>query len=300
MDDKKVTGHLASAGAYIIFGLNIVFCKDIANASVISPEALFGIRMVCAAALFWVLSLFLPKEKMSGKDLALTAAAAMIGLVTPQYTFLKGITMTTSIESSILGSLGPVFTMIFAAIFLKEPISGKKALGVGMSLAGVLILIFGSMAIGSQRTDGSSPAGIALLLMNSLSFALYLGIFRPLIQKYSVVTFMKWMFLFCLMVALPVSLGPVIAIDCSQLSPRLLGETAYLVFFATFVAYFLIPIGQQRLRPTLVSMYSYLQPVIAVAISILSGIDRLSPMKVAAIILVFTGVAVVNKSRSAQ
>ena len=84
MDDKKVTGHLASAGAYIIFGLNIVFCKDIANASVISPEALFGIRMVCAAALFWALSLFLPKEKMSGKDLALTAAAAMIGLVTPQ------------------------------------------------------------------------------------------------------------------------------------------------------------------------------------------------------------------------
>ena len=294
MEDKKVTGHLASAGAYIIFGLNIVFCKDIANASVISPEALFGIRMVCAA------SLFLPKEKMSGKDLALTAAAAMIGLVTPQYTFLKGITMTTSIESSILGSLGPVFTMIFAAIFLKEPISGKKALGVGMSLAGVMILIFGSMAIGSQRTGGSSPAGIALLLMNSLSFALYLGIFRPLIRKYSVVTFMKWMFLFCLMVALPISLGPVMAIDCSQLSPRLLGETAYLVFFATFVAYFLIPIGQQRLRPTLVSMYSYHQPVIAVAISILSGIDRLSPMKVAAIILVFTGVAVVNKSRSAQ
>ena len=163
-------------------------------------------------------------------------------------------------------------------------LSGSTAFQIKLAANAVLYLI----------------AGIALLLMNSLSFALYLGIFRPLIRKYSVVTFMKWMFLFCLMVALPVSLGPVMAIDCSQLSPRLLGETAYLVFFATFVAYFLIPIGQQRLRPTLVSMYSYLQPVIAVAISILSGIDRLSPMKVAAIILVFTGVAVVNKSRSAQ
>ncbi len=301
MDRNKLKGHLASAGAYTIFGLNIVFCKDIANASVVSPEALFGIRMICAAAAFWLLSLFTPKEKVAAKDLWLIFLAAMVGLVIPQYTFLKAITMSSTIEASIISALSPIFTMLIAAIFIKEPISGKKAGGVAMSFIGVMILIFSSLAIGKGKTPGESDiVGIILLMINVISFAAYLGIFRPVISKYSVVTFMKWMFLFCLIVAIPMSAKSIMAIHTDELYPKLVGEIAYLVVFATFVSYFLIPIGQQNLRPTLVSMYTYLQPIIAVAISIVTGIDSLSWQKVLAILLVFGGVAVVNASRAKE
>lgn len=295
---RTLVGHLAAAGAYTIFGLNIVFCKDIANASVITPLTLFGLRMIFATALFWMVSFFLPKERLSGRDLWQTALASLIGLVVPQMTFLVAITMSSSIETSIMSGLAPVFTMIFAAIFLKEPITGRKAAGVVMSFAGVVFLIFSSLHFTSAASGSTSPLGIVLLLMNAASFAAYLGIFRPLIQRYSVVTFMKWMFLFGLLMTAPFCWPSILGTDFSVISPGVYSEIGYLIFFATFVAYFLIPVGQQRIRPTLVSMYTYLQPIIAVVISVVSGMDDLSWQKSLAIVLVFSGVAVVNASRS--
>ena len=146
----------------------------------------------------------------------------------------------------------------------------------------------------------TSPWGVVLLLVNSLSFSLYLGIFRPLISKYSVVTFMKWSFLFSLLLSLPVSAGGLLTTDFAAIPPNVRGEIGYLVFFATFVAYFLIPYGQKFIRPTLVSMYSYLQPIIAAIISIWTGLDSLSWQKVLASLLVVGGVVLVSKSRAAE
>ena len=297
--NQKLTGHLACAAAYTIFGLNIVFCKDIANAVTVSPEALFGIRMFVAAAAFWIMSLFVKEGKVPAKDVFLMALAGIVGLVLPQYTFLKGITMASTIDCSILGSLTPLWAMIFAAIFLGEPISGKKVLGVVTSLAGALLLIFSSLHFkGGLQT--STPGGIALILANCFTFGAYLGIFRPLTQRYGVVTLMKWMFLFSAVVAVPLSLKPILNVDYAAVSPKLWMEIGYVVVFATLVAYFLIPAGQRRLRPTVVSMYTYLQPIIAVVVSIIAGMDTLSWKKVLAIVLVFVGVWIVNKSRAAH
>ena len=296
--NSRLTGHLACAAAYTIFGLNIVFCKDIANAESVSPEALFGARMILAAAAFWLMSIFAKPEKVPFKDVCLMALAGIVGLVLPQYTFLKGITMSSSIDCSIIGSLTPVWAMIFAAIFLKEPISGKKVLGVLTSLAGVLLLIFTSLHF-QDGQQSSTMAGIALLIANCFTFGAYLGIFRPLTQKYSIVTLMKWMFFFAMLVSVPLSIKSIISVDYAAVSTKVAVEIAYLVILATVVAYFLIPAGQRRLRPTIVSMYTYLQPIIAVIVSIVAGMDTLSWQKVLAILLVFAGVWIVNKSRAA-
>lgn len=295
--DSKLTGHLACAAAYTIFGLNIVFCKDIANADTVSPEALFGMRMILACAIFWLMSLFAKKEKVPAKDVLLMALAGIVGLVLPQYTFLKGITMSSTIDCSIIGSLTPMWAMIFAAIFLKEPITGTKVAGVVTSLAGVLLLIFTSLHF--QGGQQSTATGIALLLANCFTFGAYLGIFRPLTQRYGIITLMKWMFFFAMLVSIPLSLKSIISIDYASVSTRVAMEIAYLVILATVVAYFLIPAGQRRLRPTIVSMYTYLQPIIAVVVSIISGMDVLSWQKIVAIVLVFAGVWIVNKSRAA-
>lgn len=297
--NSKLTGHLACAAAYSIFGLNIVFCKDISNASVVSPEALFGMRMIAAAGIFWLISLFAKHEKVPFKDVCLMALAGIIGLVLPQYTFLKGITMASSIDCSIIGSLTPVWAMLFAAFFLKEPITGKKVLGVATSIAGAMLLILTSLHF-KGGLQSSTPAGMALLLANCFTFGAYLGIFRPLTQKYSIVTLMKWMFFFSMVVALPLSLKPIMSVDYAAVTPRITLEITYVIVMATFVAYFLIPAGQRRLRPTIVSMYTYLQPIIAVVVSIISGLDVMTWQKIVAIALVFAGVWIVNKSRAAS
>lgn len=297
--NKQFIGHLASFAAYAIFGFNIVFCKDIAREGGIPPVALFTMRAVVAGILFWLLSIALPKEKVEKKDLFKMVAAALVGLFIPQMTFLSAITCTTTIDTSILSSLTPIMTMFVAAIFLKEPITFKKAGGVAISFAGVIYLIFNSVHA-SNGIDSTSPWGVALLILNTLSFASYLGIFRPLINRYSVVTLMKWMFLFAFIISLPFSAMPLLQVNYAAISSKIWLEIGFLIIFATFFAYFLIPIGQKNIRPTLVSMYSYLQPIIATLIAIIIGTDSLSWQKVIAAALVFAGITIVNRSRAAQ
>ena len=297
MRREKLAGHLAVAATYTIFGLNLIFCKDIANAEAVPPVVLFTLRAAGASALFWLISLFLPGERIARGDMGLIALASFTGLFVPQMTFLSAITMATPLDTGILGTLGPIFTMFFAFLFLKEPITFKKAGGVALSFAGVLLLVLNSVhAAGPAST---TPMGFALLLLNSLSFALYLGAFRPLIARYSVVTFMKWMFLFSLLMALPFSVRGLLALDFGAIPPKVGWEIGYLIFFATFVAYFLIPYGQKRIRPTLVSLYTYLQPVIAAVISVWIGMDTLSWQKILSAFLIVAGVVLVSRSRAA-
>lgn len=297
MKTDKLAGHLSIAGAYTIFGLNIVFCKDIANSEAVPPIVLFTMRALGASALFWLLSIFIPKEKVERGDFLKIAAASFVGLFVPQLTFLKAITMATTIDTAIMGTLGPIFTMFFAFLFLGEPITGKKAGGVVLSFVGVIFLIFNSVHEGG--VSSTSPWGIALLLLNSLSFSLYLGVFRPLISKYSVVTFSKWTFLFSLLLSLPFSAKGLMTTDFAAIPSLVKWEIGYLVFFATFVAYFLIPFGQKHLRPTLVSMYTYLQPIIAAIVSIWVGMDVLTWQKLVATVLIVGGVILVSRSRAA-
>ena len=298
MASDALKGHLYIAGAYLIFGLNVVLCKDIANSQAVAPIVLFTLRALGASALFWLGSLFLPKEKVDRKDLPKIALASFLGLFGPQVTFLVGITMATSIDTAILGTLGPVFTMVFAFFFLGEPITGKKAGGVAVSLAGVLFLIFNSVHGGGA--SATTPLGFVMLLLNSISFSLYLGIFRPLIAKYSVVTFMKWSFLFSLVLALPFAGRGLVTTDYAAVPPVVLWEIGYLIVFATVIAYFLIPYGQKFIRPTLVSMYNYLSPMVTTVVSIWTGLDTLTWQKVLAAVVIVSGVVLVSRSRAAS
>ena len=136
------------------------------------------------------------------------------------------------------------------------------------------------------------------MFLNSLSFSLYLGIFKPLIEKYSVVTFMKWIFLFSAAMSLPLSFNEVVSLEWTKIPAVQMWELGFLIVFATFVSYFLIPFGQKRIRPTLVSMYSYIQPIIATIISIILCMDILTWQKLLAALMVFAGVFIVSRSRA--
>ena len=296
MNKQSMVGHFACFVAYAIFGLNIIVCKDLTAGQLISPLTIFCLRSVGAGALFWFISLFAPKEKVEGRDYIKIFAASMLGFFVCQITFLVGIPHITPMDCSVLAAISPIYTMIIAAIVLKEPITLQKAGGVIISFAGIIYLILSrTSAEGAAET---SLFGIFMIILNSLSFSLYLGIFKPLIGKYSVITFMKWIFLFAFAVSVPFSAGELVSLNWSAIPATQLAELAYLILCATFVTYFLIPVGQKRIRPTLVSMYSYVQPIIAIVISISIGMDMLTWQKVLAAIMVFGGVVVVSYSKS--
>ena len=188
--------------------------------------------------------------------------------------------------------------MIIAAIVLREPITWQKAGGVVLSFAGVVFLLLNSVSAGGATH--TTTMGLLLMILNCICFSLYLGIFKPLIGRYSVVTFMKWIFLYSLLMSLPLSFGELTTLRYDLLPGNIVAELLFLIICSTFITYFLIPIGQKRIRPTLVSMYSYVQPIIATGISIYLGMDTLGWQKVLAAIAVFTGVMVVSRSKAKE
>ncbi len=297
--NSSIIGHIACFAAYAIFGFNIIVCKDLTSGNIVSPMALFCIRSIGAGLIFWLISLFMPAEKVEKRDYLKIFAASIFGFFLTQITFLMAISEITPMDCSIVSSMSPIYTMFIAAIVLREPITLKKAGGVLLSFVGIIYLILNSTRASGNVAE-SSVTGIALMIINSICFSLYLGMFKPTISKYSVITFMKWIFLFSTTISLPFASKEIITLEYSTLPTSFIGELSFLIIFATFITYFLIPIGQKRIRPTLVSMYSYVQPIIAIAISTYIGMDTLSWQKILAATTVFAGVILVSFSRAAK
>ena len=296
MNKRTILGHLACFVAYAIFGFNIIVCKDLTSGQLISPLSIFCLRSIGAGALFWLISLFAPKEKIERKDYVKIFAASILGFFVCQISFLIGLPHITPMDCSVLSAISPIYTMIIAAIVLKEPLTLQKVAGVIISFLGIIYLIVSRTA--AAGVAETTLFGIIMIIFNSLSFSLYLGIFKPLIGKYSVITFMKWIFLFAFVISMPFSAKEIITLNWSTIPTIQLAELTYLIFCATFITYFLIPLGQKRIRPTLVSMYSYVQPIIAIVISICIGMEMLTWQKLLAAIMVFGGVVVVSYSKS--
>ena len=289
-------GNLACLTAYLIFGFNIICCKNIANNGLISPMALYLLRALGALTLFVLSGLIFRKSfRVETSDIWKIAVASFLGMFLTQFSFLKAITMTTAIDASIMSVLSPVMTMVIAAIAIKDRISAHGVAGLALSIAGVLMLILNTRTVGGGA-DHTTIGGIALMLVNTLSFALYVGIFKPLIQKYSVITFMTWMFMFSSAYALPFGFKELISVPYSAIPSGIILQTAYVIIGATCVSSVLIPFGQTKLRPYIVCMYSYVQPVVAMVISLAIGLDTMNWQKGLATVLVFLGVTIVNFS----
>jgi len=299
MDKGKLKGHASLWVANIVWGLNAPICKSVlvseSNPGGVDPFALSAYRMAGACLLFWTASLLLPRERVSRRDMAALFFASVFGIQLNQMLFLWGLSLTSPIDSSIIATIVPVLTMVLATVFLREPITWLKSGGVALGCFGALLLVALSRHGGGQA---SSVMGDALCIVSAVSYAVYLTAFRDTIVKYSPVTTMKWMFLFAAVSAAAIYYRPLAGVDYGALEPATWGGIGYVVVCSTFVSYLMVPVGQRFLRPTVVSMYNYVQPVVAVVFTVLVGLDTFGPAKGVAAACVFAGVWLVTKSRS--
>ncbi len=296
MSEYKLKGHFAMLGANMMWGMMAPVAKIVMAAGIVTPLLLTNFRIVGAAILFWIASLFTRREHVPAPDLLRLAGAAMLGIVFNQGCYVFGVGATSPGEASIITTTMPIWVMVLAALILKEPITWKKAGGIALGASGALLLIFGGTM---APMKGDNPIlGDALVLTAQLSYALYLTFYRNFIKKYSVFTLMKWMFTFASIAVLPLSVGKWIDTDWASMSVTEIAGVAYVVVVATFFAYICTMIGQKNLRPTLVGMYNYVQPIIASLIGIYLGLDRFTALKVIAVGLIFSGVYLVTISKS--
>lgn len=297
MKDFNPKGHLAMLGANVCWGLMSPVVKLVFASGLIAPLIMVDFRVAGAAVLFWVTSLFLPRESVPMGDVLRLFGAGMLGILLNQGCFIIGVSLTSPGEASLVTTTMPMWVMLLAWIFLREPITLKKAGGIIFGATGALILIFGN---GAKTTGGTSPAlGDFIVLMAQLSYATYLTIYRNFIKKYSLVTLMKWMFLSATIVSLPSTIPQITATDWGAISLSEGLGIGYVVVFGTFVAYICIMIGQKNLRPTIVGMYNYVQPIVATIVGVCLGMDSFNLTKVLAVGLIFSGVYLVTISKAA-
>ncbi|MDE7396265.1 MAG: DMT family transporter [Muribaculum sp.] len=290
-------GHIAMVGANVCWGLMSPVAKIVLSVGVISPLLLTDMRVAGAAILFWLTSLFCPREHVPPRDLFLMAGAAMIGILFNQGCFIFGVGLTSPAEASVITTTMPLWVMLLAALILKEPITLKKAGGIAVGATGALILIFGATGRGSA-TAVNPVLGDLLVFAAQFSYALYLTLYRNFIRRYSMVTLMKWMFTFAALVALPFSISDISATSWRSVDMSTWLGVGFVVVFGTYIAYQCILIGQKVLRPTVVGMYNYLQPVVAAVVAVTIGMEQFTWSKVLAVALIFSGVYLVVTSKA--
>lgn len=294
-NNKPLIAHLCMFCAGAFWGLMAPIGKA-AMLHGIDGIDLVSFRVLGGAILFWLTSLFTKKEHIPTKDIFKLAGAGIFALVFNQCSYTIGLNMTSPSNSSIMTTSMPIFAMVLSFLILKEPITWKKVLGVLLGCSGAIIIIMTSATAGNAKVG--NIWGDLLCMSAQLSFALYLALFKPLVQKYSLFTINKWMFTWATIMIWPFTFNHVSAIDFANVPMSTWWESGYVVLFGTYLGYICMMIGQKVLRPTVVSVYNYVQPLVSVTVSVMVGLAVFKGAQALAAVLVFSGVWLVIKSKS--
>jgi len=295
--DKKVNGHAAVILANVIFGLGVPVTKYLLE-DWVTPMVYMALRCIGAALIFWLIAAFLPKEKVEKKDLIVIMLGGLTGFVISQTLTAWALNYTSPVYYSLIATLVPIGTMLLAALFLKESITGVKLMGVCLGIAGAALLVL----VKWQTEAGSNDLlGIFFALLSLLTWVIYLIITSKVSQKYTAVTQMKWTFLVSTIAVLPFAWNEfgqtkLFSGDYGFTEGMMgVGGMAFIVVFATVMGYFMIPYAMKYLRATTVSIYTNLQPIVASLIAIAIGQDIFTWDKPVAAVLVLVGAYLVTQ-----
>lgn len=261
----------------------------------IGPLGLVLLRVISASLLFGALSFFYPSEKVDTRDALRILAAAFFGMCLNMLFFIKGLSLSTPINSSVIITIMPIIVMVLSSIFLKEKITFLKFMGIIFGFTGAITLVlYGSAFI---KNAPNIPLGNAMLLVNAFSYGAYLVIMKPITKKYHVITLMKWMFPLGVLMNLPFGINELMAVEWQSLPWEAIWRIGFVLLFTTFFAYLLNMYALREVPPTTIGVLTYVQPIIAIVYASFTGNDQLDWVKSLATLLVFTGVYLVTKRR---
>lgn len=294
---KRTLAILAAIGATTIYALNHTIAKGVMP-HYVQPFGFIIFRVGGAAILFWLISFFGPKEKLQKTDYLRMLVCAILGMGINMLVFFKGLALSTPINSAVLVTTTPIIVLILSAIWIKEKISGRKILGIGIGLIGALGLIFFST---ETRQDAPNiPLGNFLILMNSVFYGSYLIVVKTLIDKYHPFTFMKWLFTLGIFLVLPFGLREFMEIDFAHLPFEAILSIVFVVVGTTFCTYLFNIFALTQLRASTLSAFVYVQPLIGILYAVATGKDTLTTLKILAACLVLVGVYLASRKPRAR
>lgn len=291
LKDKIVKAHLSIIGANLFFGINYAIAKGVMP-NFLKPNGFTLMRIATAFALFFLLSLFLKKERIQRSDYPRFLAAGFLGVAFNQFIFLNGLNFTSPIDSSIIVTINPILVMIIASMAIGERITIMRVFGMVVGASGALLIILnrGVISFSSEHFLGN-----IMIFLSTFAYAGYLVVAKPLMQKYDPITVMKGVFLVGLLFVAPLGFKDLINNSWSTIPVSIWGSIFFVLLGSTFLAYLLMSWGLRQVRATTVSIYNYTQPVIASFVAVIIGQDVIDTPKIIATVMVFVGVYLVSR-----
>ena len=287
-EGRPLRAHAAAGLAAVLFGLMSPMCKVAMEDGAIGALSLGMMRIAGAAALFWLLALFLPRERIDWRhDFPMLVGMSLCGMGINQFFYVWGLEFTSPTNACVISTTTPVFTLILSIVVLHLAVTRRMVGGVAVAAVGALVLILGSGAHGGMS---GHPLGDGLCLVSQFSAACYFVFFGRLVKKYRPVTLMKWLFTISTVALFPFVIPDMATAPWGQLTLDSALGAAYVVVFGSFVSYLLLIYGQRHLKPPVVATYNYIQPAVAAAVGVLLGLDVITWQKVVAVVLIAIGV----------
>ncbi len=288
-------GFLAALGATVIYGLNHTIAKNVMPVY-ISPFGFILLRVLGAAILFWIASIFVKHERIERKDWPRLIACSFLGMVINMLAFFKGLELSTPVNSSVIITISPIIVFIFSAILLKEKIKLIRSAGILFGFIGALILVFYTSKTGLNAPN--IPLGNILFIVNSFAYGLYLVLVKPLIEKYNVINLLKWLFLLAIFINFTVTVDEFSIVDWTNLPiNEAILPMVFVVVGTTFCTYLFNAYALRTLSPSTVSSFIYLQPIVGIIYAVSTKSDTLSLVSVIGMILIFIGIYLVTKKQ---
>lgn len=290
---KRNLALVAATLVSIIYGVTFTIAKDVMP-QYIDAYGFIVLRVGGSVLLFWLVWLFMPKEKIILGDFPRIIAAAFFGVAFNMLTFFKGLSYTSPISASVIMVTTPIIVLILSAIIMKERMLKRKVFGIILGLVGTAFLILYGKSIGNAT---NASLGNFLVFANAVSYGFYLIIVKKLMDKYSAFTFVKWIYLFGFLMVLPFGYKELQGLDIATLPEAIGWKIGFVVFFSTFLTYLLNLLSMKELKPTTVAVFIYLQPLFATIFAIGLGKDSLTLVKIISALLIFVGVYLVTQQK---
>ena len=260
----------------------------------IEPLGFILLRVTGAVTLFWLVGRLFETDRIEKRHFPRLILCGLFGVAGNQMLFFQGLNLTTPINAAIIMTSNPVLVLIMSALLINERITWVKILGIALGAVGAILLITGDGAA-VDLLDNDKHFGNLLVFLNAASYAVYLVLVKPLMNHYRPITVIKWVFTFGLLFVAPFGWNQASAVNWSSMPAEIYMAVAFVVLGTTFLAYLLNTYALKTVNPSVVSIYIYLQPVLAAFFALAVGSDRLTPLMLICAALIFAGVYLVSK-----
>jgi drug/metabolite transporter (DMT)-like permease len=286
--------HLALIAVQVLFGTWPVLGKFVLRS--MSSSLLVASRLTGAAIVFLLIQGNVrPLLQMRRRDLSLVALSSAIGVVGNQFLYVKGLSLTTAINATLISTTIPVFTLLVSILFGYDQLSLRRLAGMVLAMSGVLYLV----NLFHGDFSAQTTVGNLLIVSNSLLYAIYIVISKDLFERYGALNVITWIFLAGTLVTIPVGVLTIRNQNLAAFSSTVWLSVAVIILLPTVGAYYLNAWALTKVAPSIVAVYIYLQPLIAFGLAPVFLGETWNSRTIVSSILIFAGVAlVIRRGRS--